>query len=501
MKIRFFEKRDFYLWAGLFILLLMRFFISWFATFGIDSPLIYTRTAELFNTGVIPPYAIHVPITQNAFIPGPGISVLYWLMFVITKNPIYVGMVTGILQLIGIFVLYRLFLEAFSKRTAIIIAFLMLINPWLSYYSVGLWNPSLIFLFSSLAFYSLYKLKQNNNSVYWIMLAFALCMAVQVHMSAFLLILISFIYLVSYRIWPGFKNILFGSAVFVLLFFSYIKYEIINGGSNTINLFTGATGASFKLESLIRALHFSVIFQSTEIAHFAGAGIKRVVFFYSYHPLLSVILIPLSILTAYFSYVIFWTFLKNNFSLSKIRLSIKSSPIALLFLLAFIVNPLIYYFTPRPFSPHNLIVIVPFLWIPVASFIHQPGQLYFPYINLKRAISIYVLSSLIAIYMILLSHPYQVPVKDIIKVTEFIGRSENIPVSLEITDQVLELDALETLHKNYFGRDYDLIARVKTEPKKKFILIDKRLKASVNTEALNTGSVVVIEKQKATDFQ
>lgn len=494
MKIRFFEKKDFYLWTGFFLLLLIRFFISWFATFSIDSPLIYIRTAELFNTGIIPPYAIHVPITQNAFIPGPGISVLYWLMFVITKNPIYVGMVTGILQLIGIFVLYRLFLEAFSKRTAIIIVFLMLMNPWLSYYSVGLWNPSLIFLFSSMAFYSLYKLKQKNSSVYWIMLSFALCMAVQVHMSAFLLILISFIYLVFYRIWPGFKDILFGVAVFVLLFFSYIKYEIINGGSNTINLFTGATGASFKLESLIRALHFSVIFQSTEIAHFAGAGIKRVLFLYSYHPFLSVILIPLSILTAYLSYVIFWTFLKNNFSLSKIRSSVKTSPLSFLFLLAFVINPLIYYFTPRPFSPHNLIVIAPFLWIPVASFIDQPGKLCFPYINLKQAGCFYLLSSLIAIYMILVNHPYQVPVKDLIKVTEFIGRAEHAPVCLEITDNIIEPDALIAIHKDYFGRNYSLLCSEAASKRNSFVLIDQRLHHLKNRGVFFTPSVIVTNK-------
>ncbi|MEI6092545.1 MAG: glycosyltransferase family 39 protein [bacterium] len=494
MKITFFEKKNFYLWLGFSLLLLMRFFLSWFATFSIDSPLIYTRTAELFNTGMIPPFAIHVPITHNAFIPGPGISVLYWLIYVITKNPIYVGMVTGILQLLGVFVIYRLFSEAFSRKTATIVAFLMLMNPWLSYYSVGLWNPSLIFLFSSLAFYALFRLKQNNKIVYWIILGFSLCMAVQVHMSAFLLILISFIYLVFYRIWPNFKSILAGLAVFVLLFLSYIKYEIINHGSNTINLFTGATGTSFKLESLLRAIHFSVILQSSEVAHFAGAGLKHVLLFYSYHPILSVLLIPLSLLTAYFSYMMFWVFLKNNFSFSKIRYSLKTSPMALLFLLAFIINPLIYYFTPRPFSPHNLIVIAPFLWIPIAAFINEPGKLYFPYIDLRRAGYAYAFSSLIAVYMILVSHPYQIPVKDLIKVVEFIGDEKNAPVSLEIKDQVIELDALETIHKNYFGRPYNLIAKSEKAARPNFILINKRLEKVDGLEIFSTPSIIIIKK-------
>jgi hypothetical protein len=364
MRITFLRQRSFYVWGALFLILAMRFFISWFATFGIDSPLIYTKTAELYNTGVIPPFAIHVPIAQHAFIPGPGISALYWLIYVITSNPIYVGMVTGVLQLLGILVLYRLFSAIFSKKTAIIVAFMMLLNPWLCYYSVGLWNPSLIFLFSSLAFYSLYKLKIENKLFYWCVLAYSLCVAVQVHMSAFLLIVVCASYILFYRVWPGVKSILAGLVIFIALFFPYIRYEIINGGANTAALFSGATGTSFKFESLIRALHFSVIFQSAEIAHFAGAGMKRALLFYGYHPVLSVLLVPLSVLTAYFAYVMFWTFLKDNFALSRIRGSLRSSPEAFLFIVAFIVNPLIYYFTPRPFSPHNLIVIAPFLWIP-----------------------------------------------------------------------------------------------------------------------------------------
>ncbi|MCX6112961.1 MAG: glycosyltransferase family 39 protein [Proteobacteria bacterium] len=476
----------------------MRFFLSWFATFGIDSPLIYTRTAEL-SSGVIPPFAIHVPITHNAFIPGPGIAVLYYLMFSITRNPIYVGMITGVLQILGIFVLYRLFSQIYSKKTAGIVAFLMLLNPWLCYYSVGLWNPGLIFLFSSLAFYSLYKLKNDNKSVYWATLAFSICMAAQVHMSAFLLIVVCAAYLLFYRIWPKIKDVFTCLCIFVFLFFPYIRYEIINNGKNTLALFSGATGTSFKLESLLRALHFSVIFQSDEIAHFAGAGIYRAIFFYKYHPLLSVVLIPLSILTVYFSYVMFWTFLKNNFSMKKLKTLGKvetagDSTVAFLFIVAFIINPLIYYFTPRPFSPHNLIVIAPFLWIPIASFVDKPGKLFFPYLRLKQLGYIYVIASLIAVYMILVSHPYQVPVKDVIKIAGFIGQEQNTPVYLEGVEEITQIDALETLHKNYFARTYKLIADSEKDAKTKFILMDKRRQPITGNIVFETSTAIVLQK-------
>jgi hypothetical protein len=491
MRITFLRQRSFYLWGALFLILAMRFFISWFATFGIDAPLIYTKTAELYNTGVIPPFAIHVPITHHAFIPGPGIAVLYWLMYVITSNPIYVGMVTGVLQLLGILVLYRLFAEMFSKRTALIVAFMMLLNPWLCYYSVGLWNPSLIFLFSSLAFYSLYKLKTENKLFYWCVLAFSLCMAVQVHMSAFLLIVVCAAYILFYRVWPGVKSILAGLVVFVVLFFPYIRYEIINGGANTLALFSGATGTSFKFESLFRALHFSVIFQSAEVAHFAGAGIKRFLLFYGYHPLLSVLFVPLSILTAYFAYVMFWTFLRNNFALSKI---LRVSPEAFLFIVAFVVNPLIYYFTPRPFSPHNLIVIAPFLWIPIASFIENPGRLFFPRVQLKHVGYMYVTASIIAVYMILVSHPSQVPVKDVMVIAEFVGNEQNAPVYLEGVEEITQPDALETLNKNYFGRQYMLLASSPENAKSRFILIDKRRQTVTGNIVLETPTAVVVQK-------
>ena len=498
MKIGFLRQNKIYIWIGLFLLLVMRFLLSWFATFGIDSPLIYTRTAEL-SSGVIPPFVINVPITHNAFIPGPGIAVLYYLMFSITRNPIYVGMITGVLQILGIFVLYRLFSQIYSKRTAVIVAFLMLLNPWLCYYSVGLWNPSLIFLFSSLAFYSLYKLKNDKKPIYWVMLMFSICMAAQVHMSAFLLIIVSVVYLLFYRVWPRVKDVFTGLLVFAFLYLPYIGYEIINNGKNTRTLFSGATGASFKLESLIRALHFSVILQSDEIAHFAGGGIGKVLFFYKYHPALSIILIPLSIFTAYFCYVLFWTFLSNNFSIRKLRTlgrteTTVDSAVAFLFILAFIINPLIYYFTPRPFSPHNLIVIAPFLWIPIASFVDKPGRLLFPYLNLKHLGCLYVIGSLIAVYMILVSHPYQVPVKDVIKIADFVGQEPFTPVYLEGTEEVIQTDALETLHKNYFHRDYKLMAASEKAAKTTFVLIDKRRQPITGTVVFETPTAVVIQK-------
>ena len=214
---------------------------------------------------------------------------------------------------------------------------------------------------------------------------------------------------------------------------------------------------------------------------------------------MSVILIPLSILTAYFCYVMFWTFLKNNFSIKKLRTLGKAektgdSAVVFLFIVAFIINPLIYYFTPRPFSPHNLIVIAPFLWIPIASFIEAPGKLMFPYLRLKHLAYIYVIASLIAIYMILVSHPYQVPVRDVIKIAEFVGQEENAPVSLQGTEEVIQVDALETLHKNYFLRDYKLMADTEKDAKTRFILMDKRRQPVTGNIVFETPTAVVIQK-------
>lgn len=486
----FFKQKKVCIIIGLFLIVLFRFLLSWFTTFGIDSPLIYTRTAELFNSGIIPPFVIHVPIAQHAFIPGSGIAVLYGLIYWITSNPIYVGMVTCVLQLIGIFILYRLFSDMFSKRTAVIAMFLMLLNPWLCYYSVGLWNPSLIFVFSSLVFYSLYKLQKENKLIYWCALVFGLCMASQVHMSAFLLIVISGIFLIFYKIWPNYKAVLMGFLIFITLFFPYLKYELLNNFSNTKYLLSGATGTSFKIESLVRAIHFSVIFTSTEIAHFAGAGIKRILFFYGYHPFLSVVFVPLSIITAYLSYVIFFSFMRRNFSYSKV----KPDPMFFLFMIAFIINPLIYYFTPRPFSPHNLIVIAPILWLPVASFIETPGQLYFPYIKLKHVAYMYLLSSVIAVYMILISHPNQVPIKDVVKIAEFLGREQNVPVALSGVEEVTQLDALEMLHKNYFNRQYPLVVSSGKDARFKFLLLDKRTRPVSGDVVFETDTTVVIRQ-------
>ena len=490
MGITFLKQKRFYVFLGLALIIVLRFFLSWFATFGIDSPLIYNKTAELFNTGVIPPFSIYIPIAKHAFIPGPGIPLIYGVMYFITKNPIYVGMMTGILQLLGILVLYFMYSQLFSKRTGLIIAFLMLLSPWLSYYSVEIWNPNLIFLFASLAFFALFKLKENNKPVYWCILVFGISMASQVHMSAFLLIAVSFLFLLYYRVWPRLISILLGLLVFAVLFFPYIKYEIATGGYNTRSIFSGTGDVVFKFERLLRAIHFSVIFTSTEIAHFAGAGLKRAIAFYSYHPILSVVFIPLSLLTAYLAYVMFYTFIKAGVLLKQLR----TSPVAFIFFTAFIINPMVYCFTSRPFSPHNLIVIAPILWIPIAWFIEHSGRLFFPYINLKQVGYIYVIASLIGIYMIMVDHPHQVPVRDVVKIAEFVGNEQNAPVYLEGVSEVTQLDALESLHKNYYGRQYPLIASSEKDAKGRFILLDKRTHPIAGVVVLETPTVVVIQK-------
>lgn len=496
MKISNFERKNVIIFLVLILLLIFRFFTSWYAPFGEDQYLIYDKVSEFFNTRIIPPYSIYVPITQDAYIPGPAISIIYSLFYFISQDPVVVGMMTQVLQLLGILVLYFLFKELFSKKTAILVSFAMLLSPWLSYYGAGIWNPSLIFVFSSIVFFALWKIYKTKKTIYWGLLSFGVCMASQVHMSAFLLILIVLVFIIYYRLWPSIKAVLFSLFIFIVLFFPYIKYEILNNFSNTLALLGKATGSEFKAESLFRALHFSVIFTSSEIAHFAGAGIKRALVFYGHNLILSIFFIPMSLLTAYISYVIFVRFIRNNFSLSIIR----SRPWVLLFLLSFVINPLIYYFTPRPFSPHNLIVIAPFLWIPIAWFIEHGeygkfgGRLYFLKLKFKYFAIIYAVSSIIATYMILVSNPNQVPVRDVLKVVEFIGRTEHSPIKLSgYQDMTTTLAPVETIHANYFARKNKLISSKNDEAMFSFVIIDKRRSDIRGNVVFETSTCVVIK--------
>ena len=89
MKIFNFERKSLLIFIALILLIFFRLITSWYAPFGEDQYLIYDKVSEFFNTGIIPPYSIYVPITQDAYIPGPGISLIYSLFYFISKNPVF----------------------------------------------------------------------------------------------------------------------------------------------------------------------------------------------------------------------------------------------------------------------------------------------------------------------------------------------------------------------------------------------------------------------------
>lgn len=466
-----------YVFAGTIVLALLfvffRLYLNCFATFGIDAPLMYSKAAEPFNSLIRSPYFIPIAVARNAYMPGSGVAIIYALPMLISKSPVFVGMITTLLQLLGVYFMYLIFVDWFSRRTALITSILMLFNPWLVYYSIGIWHANLIFVFSCLSFFSLQRLyleKYGNKTLYWGLLALALGGAVQMHMSSFLLIFLSVLFLVFFRIKPDWKALLIFPSVIFLIFFPYIREEIANNYSNTKAVLSGTTGTIFRLESLIRSIHFSIIFTSTEITHFAGGGIKKVFAFYSYSPYLSIISIIGSLLTAYISYVIFVVFIKKNANIQ----NIKANPMFFMFLTAFVANPLIYFFTPRIFSPHSLIVIAPLLWIPLASFVENPHKLYLPLLKPEHVFALYIIGALTAIYLTNVINPNQVPAKSVIKIAEYMGRKENTPFRVIQNNGVIELDAFQALHKHYFKRDYYPFAVLSDKEQKLFSVLDNR---------------------------
>lgn len=232
------------------------------------------------------------PITSvGSMYLGP---IYYYFMipflFLFNFNPVGPAVMISLFSLATIVLIYKIGIEFFDFRTALIASFLYAFSPLVIVHSRFSWNPNAVPFFSLLILYSLIKIvvKKQLNWVY--IVGLSLGVIFQLHYLSLVFIPIVFVVLLIFR---QFKlEILFKIFLSAVLTFSpFIVFEMKHGFPNTQTLlrFVTRTGDSatfslIKFHSIIvdlttRAFWRIVVIESNIVSKFLILAIIVSLFF------------------------------------------------------------------------------------------------------------------------------------------------------------------------------------------------------------------------------
>ena len=184
---------------------------------------------------------------------GPILVYLFAPVMALTKSPYSVFVFTIVLHLAATYLLYRLIADFFGRRGALVAAFLYAF----SFYSLAhsrLASPENLLPFFVLLFmYSLFAIRIQGRTLYYIPLFASCAVFLQIHVTAFPLVLLLPLLFFS-RPPVKWAPVLAGLAILAAAFLPYGNYEWKNDFKETkemVRVVTGRSDLSHKLRSTL----------------------------------------------------------------------------------------------------------------------------------------------------------------------------------------------------------------------------------------------------------
>ena len=184
---------------------------------------------------------------------GPLLLYLFAPVMILTKNPYSVFVFTIVLHLAATYLLYRLIADFFGRGGALMAAALYAF----SFYSLAhsrLPSPENLLPFFVLLFlYSLFAVKLKENPLYYVTLFASMAAFLQIHITAFPLVLLLAPLFLS-RPPVKWVPVIVGLSLLTLSFWPYAKYEMEHDFSETremVRLVTGRSDLGHKLRATL----------------------------------------------------------------------------------------------------------------------------------------------------------------------------------------------------------------------------------------------------------
>jgi 4-amino-4-deoxy-L-arabinose transferase-like glycosyltransferase len=165
------------------------------------------------------------PIARGIYALGPLYYYLLAVPFSFSRDPSGAVLFTGMLNLVGVYLTYRLGREFFSPTAGLVAAALYAVFPMAVVSSSAMWNPGFVPLFAVVFFYSLYQFAVAERPWGLTVALVALGCLLQVHLSglALPLLLVAVFALLKPPI--PWRHAVLGLALVFLLFTPYLVFE------------------------------------------------------------------------------------------------------------------------------------------------------------------------------------------------------------------------------------------------------------------------------------
>ena len=318
-------------------------------------------------------------------VPGSMLTYVVALPVMLFDSPWSPMLFLMLLHLASYFLFDNVIKDIFKTDIRLVFLIIYWLNPWFLFENI-LYNPSYLFFFSALHFWSAYKQREQSSFWYSFLHMLSIGLALQFHYSWIILSIIS-LYLVYRKIvkvnWFG---VVFGVVITLLSLIPYLQAVMQNSSitkhADDTGRYIGWGGVHVYpvLKSFIYWLRYGSFFFPNKLimsAHFewiSSLHIVQLIFTYFYKAIVTVV----GVGTLYFSYKanrLMYEQLKGKFFLRE-RSNSKEE-----WLLLYIFGALLGVFissilSPIIFSYWHLIIIFPFAIMPFLLYFKPYSQKY-----------------------------------------------------------------------------------------------------------------------------
>jgi hypothetical protein len=169
------------------------------------------------------------PIARDLYALGPLYYYLLAPAFWISKDPAVAVFLIGGLNLVAVYLTYRLGREFFSVTTGLVAAALYAVFPMAVISTRSMWNPGLVPFFTAVFVYATYRFMVGRRPWGLTAALAALACLLQVHLSSLALVLVFVTALLLFRPAVPWRHAALGAAIGLALFAPYIAFEAMRG--------------------------------------------------------------------------------------------------------------------------------------------------------------------------------------------------------------------------------------------------------------------------------
>ena len=207
---------------GLFIAVaLLTLVMIWQAQFGENQLNLLARGYLLAKTGQLIPYGN--PMTGGGHVPGTVTSLIIGLPLMVWFDYHAPEVALWALHLIGYLVIDAVLQNILTRRGRFFFFLFYWITPWHIYYSVQLCNPSYLYFFSAVLFWTVYQQRQRSDFWFSAIHMIALVGAAELHGSALIYIIHSALLWYWGYVRVSYRGILFGGLIMLLTLIPWLR--------------------------------------------------------------------------------------------------------------------------------------------------------------------------------------------------------------------------------------------------------------------------------------